>query len=129
MTVPDAEVFSSLKDLQGKIGFLRGKSLKDHQRLIQGLGQYFRITLPSNLNDAYILEVEQLLNGLYVQADNENWPQEIKTTVLDALTKVGFLSDTIKRGSGGARNPEFFEKAKQLGDVLLLVNQLVALDL
>jgi len=112
MTIPGLEEIRELRQT------LAVRSVKDRRELLHGVGIYFEVTLPSNLNDDCILETEVLLNDLYLQADEEGWSAERSESIEKALSKAGALCDEIKRRPDEPRSELFFKTAKELGKVL-----------
>ena len=112
----------ALSDLQKQIEKTKGQPIAAYEPLLSHLADYFMSTLPSNLDDAYILAIEQLLNELYLRAHEEAWPTNLQEALLETVSMAGELGYIIKkRPFGKQRTKEFFRTVKQLGTLLQLL--------
>lgn len=116
----------SLQDIQKQRQQLSDKPLKDHRGVLEGLGNYFQRTRPSAIDDKYILEVEGLLNEVYLQAIDEGWSSDLEEHALEALSMNAELSRAINSNSGGEHDKDFFKTIKRLGKTLLLFSKQLA---
>lgn len=93
------------------------RQLDDYSDLLESVGNFFIETLPSDLGDEDILNVEQMLNELYIKSWTKGSSSTLHSQLQDALGKAAELSSTIKTKS--PRRDSFFKTAKKLGEVLL----------
>lgn len=75
------------------------------------------------IDDDYVLEVEAILNDLYVQVNEEGWAPELEEGILNALGMASELSRTINRNPGGMHKASFFKATKRPGNMLILVSK------
>ena len=112
-----------LQEVKKQRQFLRGKPLRDYQRLLAEIGNYFRRTLPSAIDDNCVLEVEALLNELYLRIGDEGQSPDLEEAILKALGMVAQLSRAIGCNPSGEHDSKFFETAKRLGKALILISK------
>ena len=86
---------------------------------IQRLAHYFQRAIPSEIEDRIVLETEALLNELYNTAYHDLKNSEFQELILEALSKAGSLSHSIKHGS--SITPEYFRTIKVLGRTLDII--------
>ncbi len=112
----------SADELETEIEALQGKSLKAHYALLRGLGTYLRRTKGSVLSGEILHTIEDLLNDLYLQAEDEGCSEQIVQLVFDAYGKASALSYAIDNSREDWRPEEYFKTAKQLGKMLLALS-------
>lgn len=116
-------IIPGLQEVKKQRQSLRGKPLRGYQRLLAGIGNYFRQTLPSAIDDSYVLEVEALLNELYLRISDEGQSPDLEEAILKALGMAAQLGRAVRRNPGGEHDNRFFETAKRLGKALILISK------
>src|SRR4051812_39991286 len=89
---------------------LRDRPLADYVPLLQNVGQFLKKTVPRELENDYLLEVEELLNDVYNHSHYSRWPEKAREGTLHALSKAGSISDEIQpdQPTGRGRSPDLF---------------------
>jgi hypothetical protein len=116
MAIPDIQTVSSQRRS------LRGKPVEQSFPLLADLGNYFWRTLSSAVEDDYILEIEPLLNDLYLQVSDEGDSPDLEEALLQASSMAAQLCRTIHRDRSGQYDDRFFKTVKRLGKVLILIS-------
>lgn len=98
---------------------LSKQALRECRQFLHGVGNYFLKTLPSNIDDSYVQEVESLLLDVANKAFYEGWPQLSHINL--CLANAAQLADIVKRGTGGGRGVDFFNTARMLGQLLVSI--------
>lgn len=109
------------EEIQSYIQLIATYEPIDHKLILYGIGNYFYKVLPTDVDDSYIEDVQVLLNGLYLKADEFDW--QSTEGLLEALSIAAELVDNIRSSSGKSRKREFFKAVKQLGNALLLISK------
>jgi hypothetical protein len=81
----------------------------------------FHKSLPSEITEAEILVLEKLINDLYLDMIEKQYPQDLEDAVIDALGLTSALVDEINRNKNQNRSPEFFKTIKRLANLLKLI--------
>jgi len=102
---------------------LKGGPLENYMQLLAGIGNCFLRMRPSTIDDAYVLAVEAILNDLFLRVSGEGQSLDLEREILRALGMTSQLSHAIRRTPSGLHDASFFETAKRLGKILILISR------
>lgn len=91
------------------------ETLSDTQ-LLSAIATYFIITIPTHLDPDYVIEVEAIINKLYVRAYQAHYSSAILNDYIEAIGLISELSE--KTSVKKHRDAKFFRMAKQFGQLL-----------
>lgn len=107
---------------------IRGPAQKEtapavvYSSLLNGVATNLLCQLPSQIIDKDVQELEVILNDLYIQAYQNNWPTDLQEAVLEALSRASELCDGINKGRPGKpRGKEFFRSIKRFVRLLQMI--------
>lgn len=110
-------------ELRHQIRNLANEPIQSYRYLLTQLAQYYLEILPSDLDQAVVLETEYALNQIYRDLDSQRQVAELEEVVLDALSKASLLSHRIKHMDG--HDSEFFKTAKVLGRTIRVLVEVI----
>jgi hypothetical protein len=87
--------------------------------LLFRVGQYYQVTIPSEIDQEYAQETERFLNNLYLKAVNEYVASDVQRSLSWTLGIASSISYAIKTKNFG---PETFSWVKDLGEALISIS-------
>jgi len=114
---------TELEEIRKSVKALEKKSLKEFANLLRQVGNYYRLTIPSEIDLEYVKETERLLNNLYIRTTEVSTPSEIQTSLKKTLGIASSISYAVKVRRFG---PKTFALSKDLSEALIAISSSVA---
>lgn len=118
---PEAPVSVEVEEFRKSIAASEKESLVEKIDLLRQMGDYYRHTLPSQIDLDYISETEAFLDSQYRKATtDESLSSDIRELLKKALATTSSITYAFKSNNVGA---ETFSRIKELGEILLIINR------
>ena len=102
---------------------IQRESGQDYSMLLGGIADNLIGLIPSQFMEKDILELERVLNEIYVISYLETWPLNVQNALLDALSRASELNYTIGReGQDKKIDRSFFKTLKQFAQILYMLS-------